>query len=539
MVFSKLGGIYYTETYEINKIDYGGNIPCFIGRTINPNKTQEWTKQASDELYRTIAIEELASAETSYTESAVTDPTEEQITAQINLIKTSASGHTKPTDAQINTRAGELKTAELGKHKINQLQQFYNFTQVNSSSLTDGKLDGLGNWETEKEQNPLLNFIHDFCEETKMMTEEYVACPYFYVIDLGMADTLDQWINSIETSKLKKEIDFEVYVGFDDVLDTKMTESSGDDVTATLEDFALAVNYELYINRQVIGDFRKAFYTKLHRYTQAEVTANSSLTLGDYADNTWYKNNYKTTDAELITIAKNMTGANSTYDDYFTKNADDSAYTGTITKLTTNTISKSRTYLTEPLFAGKIVGRITVTPYDMEPGYYAYNTLTVDDIILRKPSERLQMQMGGVIFNQLEETSSEEYCKINRTQAVSSNLQNHPPDALFQARNLCDELLTRLFDVCYPQIKNKETETNLAYLQTNVSKVVNDAIEDGDFIPPYTVNNERKGTFMNVQESSEDAYDIELVGMLQPVNCTYSIHIVAKINDVRIQVMQS
>ena len=44
---------------------------------------------------------------------------------------------------------------------------------------------------------------------------------------------------------------------------------------------------------------------------------------------------------------------------------------------------------------------------------------------------------------------------------------------------------------------------------------------------------------MSVQESVDDAYDIELVGMIQPVNCTYSIHIVAQISDAKIRVTQS
>ena len=499
MAFNKLGGVYYTETYEISKEDFGGSIPCFIGRTINPNK--DYTEQA-----------------------------------RANLV---AGGTATPNETAINTEATRLKTEELAKHKINTLQIFYNFEQANRNTLTDGKLDGLGNYETEKEQNPLLNFIHDFCEETKMMTEEYVACPYFYVIDLGDATDISSWISSIETSKIKREIDFEVYVGFEDVQDTTAN------ATAKIEDFILAVNNELVTNRQQIGDFRKAFYTKLHRYTQEDYTADNTLTVRNYANNSYYVKNYKTIDNELITLAKNLTGLNNTtggqnniYDTSFHTNTETQTYDG-ITKGTTNTISKSRTYIIEPLWYGKTVGRISITPYDMEPGYYEYNTLTVDDIILRKPSEKLAMQVGGVIFNHLEEISTEEYVKINRTQSVSSNLTQHPPDALFQARNLCDELVTRLFDVVYPQIKNKETETNITYLQTNVNKVVNDAIGDGDFIPPYTIGNERKGTFMSVQESEEDAYDLELIGMIQPVNCTYSIHIVAQINDAKIKVTQA
>lgn len=492
MVFNKLGGIYYDETYEVSKLDYGGSIPCFIGRTIN-----------LDYLYA-----------------------EEQKKPE---------GETKRTREQI-------KTEVEANRKLNQLILFNNFTQANRNTLdADGKMEGLGDYETEKEQNPLLKFVHDFCEETKMMTEEYVACPYFYVIDLGCADTLPTWINATEVAKTKREIDFEVYIGFDNVMDKSTTPST----VASYESFILAVNYDLVMNRQVVGDFRKAFYT-LNRIDSETKK---------YQDDTYYKNNYKDkingeliikgTDSDIKQLAKDITGMNNTtngrnnvYDSYFTKNADSDEYLGTITNLSTNTISKSRTYICEPLHFGHTVGRISITPYDMEPGYYEYNTLTIDDIILRKPNEQLQLQMAGVIFNHLEETSVEEYVKINRTQSVSSNLTSHPPDSLFQARNLCDELLTRIFDTCYPQLKNKETETNLGYLQTQINKVVNDAIVDGDFIGPYTVGNERKGTLMSVQESMEDAYDIELVGMLQPVNCTYTIHIVAKINDAKIQVIE-
>ena len=529
MAFNKLGGIYYTETYEVNKEDYGGSIPCFIGRTINPNK--DYTAEAT----------ELAYIEKAKTVLGGT-PTEAQIQTKVAELKASTEDGDKPTTNDINGQKANAKANDLAQHRLNELQIFYNFEQANRSTLTDGKLDGLGDYDKEKQNNPLLNFIHDFCEETKMMTEEYVACPYFYVIDLGSAEYISDWISSIETSKIKREIDFEIYIGFDNIKDKITQNNTVTEIDVNIEDFILAVNYENTVNRQSIGDFRKAFYTKLHQYTTAEVTEDTTLTLGAYADNSYYVKNYKTIDAELITLAKNLTGLNNTptgatniYDKQFHTNETTNTY-DSITSLTSNTISKSRTYIVEPLWYGKTVGRISITPYDMEPGYYEYNTITIDDIILRKPSEQLALQLGGVIFNHLEETSADEYVKINRTQAVSSNLTNHPPDALFQSRNLCDGLLTELFDVCYPQIKNKETETNINYLQTNVNKVVNDAISNGDFIPPYNVGNERKGTFMAVQESSEDAYDLELVGMLQPVNCTYSIHIVAQINDAKIRI---
>ena len=533
MVFNTLGGIYYTETYEISKLDYGGSIPCFIGRTINPNK---FINEATETKYREKAIAKLA-------EEEVSNPTEAQITAKIAALKASTNTNDKPSSSEINTLAGTLKSTELAKHKLNELQIFYNFEQVNRSTLTDGKLDGLGDYDTELEQNPLLNTIHDFCEETKMMTEEYVACPYFYVIDLGMADDITDWINSIETSKIKREIDFEMYVGFDGVMDNGGTTPT----SVNQEDFILAVNYDLYMNRQPMGDFRKAFHTKLYKYNADDVADNPTLTEGNYVPPAYYMRtttgrvNYKTIDTDLITLAKNLTGLNNTpgasnniYDKQFHTNETTELY-DSITSLTSNTVSKSRTYLIEPLWYGKTLGRICVTPYDMEPGYYEYNTLTSYDIILRRPNERLKLQLAGVIFNQLEETSAEEYVKINRTQAVSSNLTPHPPDSLFQARHLVDQLIIKLFDAIYPQIKNKETETNLAYLQTQINKIINDAISNGDFVAPYTVNNERKGTFFNLQESSEDAYDLEIIGMAQPVNCTYSIHIIAQINDAMIK----
>lgn len=464
MSFNKLGGIYYNETTEINKIDYGGSIPCFIGRTVNPAMLEQ----------------------------------------------------------QEGTYATLKASAEEGR-KINQLQKFTNFEQVNRT-VANG---GLGEYETEKDNNPLLKFIHDFCEETKMMTEEYVACPYFYVIDLGAADNITTWIQSIETPKLKREIDFEVYIGWDTTVTTTTGANPTTTITsATVKDnnqpanftsFILAVNYDLQVNRATIGDFRKAFYTisKINAETHK------------YEDDAYYKSvtNYPTIDTELSKLTECLVTNN---DPTISNNA--------LVSGTTNSISKSRTYICEPLHFGQTIGRISITPYDMEPGYYPYNILTLDDIILRKPSEQLQLQIAGVIFNHLEETSNEEYIKINRTQAVSSKLIEHPPDSLYQARNLVDYLVTKLFDACYPQLKNKETETNIEYLQTQVNKIINDAITDGDFIPPYTVDNERKGTFISVQESSEDAYDLELVGMIQPVNCTYSIHIIAQINDAKIKI---
>lgn len=576
MVFGNLGGIYYTESYEEKNYDYGGAIPCFIGRTINPQK--DWTtpatvelyrEKATEELYKAKATEELANATPPVTEPTTAQlnakieelkadsskaPTESEITAKADEIMTGDDTSLKPTENEITARATKLKEDEVAKHRINELQLFTNFSQVNKTTLAeDGKLEGLGSYNEEWWDNPLLSVIHDFCEEADMMTEEFVACPYFYVIDLGLADTLDQWIASIETSKIKKEIDFEVYVGFDRVKDTKMTEDTTDDVVddatnwAVYESFILAVNYDLVVNRQYIGDFRKAFYTVPFKIDTDAKTDDGTMDnpgYNKYYGPWYYKENYKAIDKELIKLATDLTGLNNSqnvniYDSFFTVNDETDEYTGTVSYESSNTISKSRTYIIEPLNFGYTIGRIATTPYDMEPGYYEYNMLDEADIIMRRPSEQLKLQVAGVIFNHLEETSDEEYIKINRTQAVSSNLMEHPPDALYQARHLCDELLTRLFDTCYPQLKNKETETNIDYLQTEINKVVNDAIGDGDFIPPYTINNENKGTQMTVSESDEDAYDLQLNGTIQPVNCTYTINIIAQINDAKVQVRET
>lgn len=496
MVLNKLGGIYYNETTEVHPVDFGGSIPCFIGRTINPDK--DYTAQATANLTAKNA--------------ALENPVEDYV----------------PTSSELETEIALLKNNEKAKHKIGELQSFNNFTQVNRTTLdANGKLEGLGDYETEKDDNPLLKVIHDFCEETEMMTEEYVACPYFYVIDLGDAKNLSDWISSIETSKIKREIDFEIYVGFDRVMDGTST--------ASFESFILAVNYDIVVNRQVIGDFRKTFYTIPFKTEPATLTDNTpNPNAGKYQQDTYYKEHYKETDTELLALTTALITNN---DSQFHLNETTDEYDG-ITLGTTNTIPKSRIYIIEPLHFGRTIGRITTTPYDMEPGYYPYNTITREQIIMRKPSEKLKLQMGGVIFNQLEETSTEEYVKINRTQSISTRIVDHPSDSLFQSRHLCDYLITKVFDACYPQIKNKETETNIEYLRTQVNKIVNDAITDGDFIAPYMVGTDRKGTFLNVQESSEDAYDLEVVGMIQPVNCTYSIHIIAQINDAKVNITQ-
>lgn len=196
-------------------------------------------------------------------------------------------------------------------------------------------------------------------------------------------------------------------------------------------------------------------------------------------------------------------------------------------KLTADT-KYSRIGFIEPLLFGKTIARICITPYYIEPGYLEYRTIEPSDLINRTPSEEQALQDAGIIFNRVEKTSSQKYCKINL--AVSSAFASNPrpADALFHARFNADNLLRAVFDACYPQIKANEQSSNFVKLQTQIDKVIDDEVSMERMIKFNEDTNE--GTRLIVSESDSNPYDLYVKGTIQPVNCTVAIEVQATLN---------
>ena len=181
--------------------------------------------------------------------------------------------------------------------------------------------------------------------------------------------------------------------------------------------------------------------------------------------------------------------------------------------------------LIEPLLFGKTIARICCTPFYLEPGYTTYRTVSPDTFTKRTPTAELALQNAGVIFNHDELTTKEVYPKINLAVGTQFGTSPRPADSLFHARFISDELLKQIFDACYEQIKANETATNISYLQSQVDRIIDAAVQDG-YVRPW---NGVDGTRIVVTESNADPFDLELNGQIQPVNCTIAINVKSKI----------
>lgn len=329
---------------------------------------------------------------------------------------------------------------------------------------------GLGVY-SEDTTNTLLKVLHDFYEEAEITTSDDLGVSKVYVIDLGEAKTKDAWLNAFTTAKSVDDIQVEVYVGFEK-----------------------ATNDTLKVK-----DLVEAAYASIQTETHALQLRTGFVYVSTSADETT-----QAVDTELIKLTNTTTGN-----------------------------QRSRIGFIEPLLFGKTVARICVTPYYTEPGFIKYRTIEPTDLINRTPAQEQALQDAGIIFNRVEKTSTEKYCKINlgTSSAFASNPK--PADALFHARFNADHLLRKVFDVCYPQIKANEQASNFVKLQTQIDKVVDDEVQLERMIKWN--EDTGKGTKLVVSESDSNPYDLYVAGTIQPVNCTIAIEVQATLNTATIK----
>jgi len=193
----------------------------------------------------------------------------------------------------------------------------------------------------------------------------------------------------------------------------------------------------------------------------------------------------------------------------------------------TNGIQKSRIGIAEPLLFGKTMARICCTPYNIEPGFLEYRTVSPGTFTLRTKTQELALQNAGIIFNHDEVINDKKYCKINLSTSTAFASTTRPADALFHARFNTDNLLRRIFEAVYPQIKANESATNIVKCQTRVDAVVDDEVNAENMIPFNKDTGE--GTKLIVSESDSSPYDMVVSGQAQPINCTAAIEVQVKI----------
>lgn len=325
------------------------------------------------------------------------------------------------------------------------------------------------------DENILLKRIKEFFDENTITSSTDKKVPYIYVVDLGatLSTSEENWLTAMSLVKSKNDIQVEVYTGVNTI-------KSGE--TAISSPVALANAAYTSIEEEVkYGNLRCAFFSWNENKTDAEL-----------------KSDYSTTDTAL----KSFTDDDGKTDSVF--------------------IQKSRVGLVEPLFYGKTIARICLTPYYIEPGYIAYRSVQPEEFIERTRDEELSLVQSGIIFNRDEKTSKEVYPKICRCVSTAYAADNVPTDALFHARFNCDVFILKSFDVEYEQIKKNETATNIPLLQSQLDALVDEEVSSEHM---------NEGTKVTVKESDEDPYTLINTFELYPVNHTNAILNTVYVNE--------
>lgn len=313
--------------------------------------------------------------------------------------------------------------------------------------------------------NILLKTLKEFFEESALTTSADVGVPYIYVIDLGEATDKDNWLTALSTAKSKAEATVEVYVGVEKI--------TGD---YTAKDFLEAAYTSIMTEAHIL---------KLRIGLTTKFDASTNIHSSDV-------------DSALIELTKKDNG-----------------------------LQRSRIGIIEPYLFGKTVARICLTPYNIEPGYMEYRSVTPGTFIDRTPAEQLKLQNAGIIFNRDEVLTSATHPKINLAVSTSFASNPRPADALFHARINADHLLLQVFDTLYPQIKANETATQFAYLQTQIDKLIDKEVQAENMIKYNEKTND--GTKLIIAESDNNPYDAIVTGQIQPVNCTVAIEVQAEL----------
>ena len=340
----------------------------------------------------------------------------------------------------------------------------YNTFDEISKSTSEGGIGATGDLEKDLKTNPLLRILKDFYEEIEPVDYNSVSVSHVYIIDVGDGKTLNNWVTALETAKIYRDINLEVYYGI---------EVLGEDV-------------QTFLDKSTVSIQSQAKKLDLRRRLTTINTTKDGKTV---------------TDADLISLAQ----ANKQY---------------------------NRLNILEPDFFGQIVGRYCITSMGEEVGYTVFNTILAGAFKERTPQEQLNLQTNGVVFCRDEYSSSTFYPKVNLgvCTCFGNPVDERPADALDSNRRIADYILTQVFDACYPQVKARETRTQLVKLQTQINNIVYNAVNNGLCVE-YNEYSNPDGTNLTVEESDDDPYAMIISGNIQPINCTIAIEVEATITQ--------
>lgn len=380
---------------------------------------------------------------------------------------------------------------------------------------SEGGITQNGDEDTDLKDNPLLRLLKGYFTETNPTDTESICPPYIYVINLGNTVTdIATWESAFEASKAYRDITLECYYGMENI--TATSEKSGiqqgiDAAHTSLKDKAKHLN------------LRRGFTTIKVTNDEAPALTNNIINSNNNSDksNNSDKNNSNKNNNNNKIVKSNIINSIA-----------GTEYDSDLKTLAVANKSYNRIRIIEPQYFGRFMGRVCSTPIGEEMGYYQFNSINPGVFAARTPEQMLDLQSSGVIFGRDEYSASTFYPKINLGVATNfaQGVNNRPADSLDSARRIADWMLQQVFDLCYPQIKARETFSNIAQLQTKINTLIQRAISNG-YVVKYDEKENPEGTYLDVIESDDNPYAMIVQGNIQPINCTIAINVDATITQ--------
>ena len=170
-------------------------------------------------------------------------------------------------------------------------------------------------------------------------------------------------------------------------------------------------------------------------------------------------------------------------------------------------------------FIGRTISKICNTPYYMEAGYEAYNSISVGLFNERSTEERDALLNAGVVFNEDDYSLPEITPRICLTVSSAwgvdstSDVDSRVNDALVHTRRNADYQVRELLKIIAPQLKRNETSVNIAFVRTDCQLYLENEISEGH-IMEFSIS---------VEEATLNPYQLKIIGSITPVNSTLGI----------------
>lgn len=319
---------------------------------------------------------------------------------------------------------------------------------------------GIGNADS----NMSYQFFKKFLKETKKVYSDDTGLPFVYFIDMGTIPFTngEAWAKAFNLAMTQKDIGKIGLVGFKKA-----------DTTAaiTANEIATIVGILSSCNQIIIEDSKKGSPKRL------------MFTVED------------ATDADMMKIT------------------DDSSATF---------IQKSRILPCVPDHYPEMVARYCLTPYDEEPGFYDFRSVSPEDVIVRTEDMEETLQNAGINFIRKEMEGSIEHARIclGVSSAMAADIRPH--DVLPHFRRNVDHLINRIVVAAYPYLKRNESKSSIEMFQTDIDTIVEEEIEKGAM---------QEGTEITAVESDVNPFQIFIKGNAKPVNATLYIGVEMYISE--------